>query len=70
MIIEQTQVLRASGGHQLFASEDFTGEWPEGHSRGCRGTKTKKKIKLALKSGKVERDWAEVQIRAHSVQRN
>ena len=70
MIIEQTQVLRASGGHQLFTSEDFTGEWPEGHSRGWRGTKTKKKIKLALKSGKVERDWAEVQIRAHSVQRN
>ena len=32
--------------------------------------KPKKKIKLALKSGKVERDWAEVQIRAHSVQRN
>ena len=30
----------------------------------------KKKKKLALKSGKVERDWAEVQIRAHSVQRN
>lgn len=29
-----------------------------------------KKKKLALKSGKVERDWAEVQIRAHSVQRN
>lgn len=69
MIIEQTQVLRASGGHQLFALEDFTGEWPEGHSRGWRGTKSKKK-KLALKSGKVERDWAEVQIRAHSVQRN
>jgi len=72
MIIEQTQVLRASGGHQLFALEDFTGEWPEGHSRGWRGTKSKKKKKkkLALKSGKVERDWAEVQIRAHSVQRN
>ena len=32
--------------------------------------KKKKKKKLALKSGKVERDWAEVQIRAHSVQRN
>ena len=70
MIIEQTQVLRASGGHQLFALEDFTGEWPEGHSRGWRGTKSKKKKKIALKSVKVERDWAEVQIRAHSVQRN
>ena len=45
MIIEQTQVLRASGGHQLFALEDFTGEWPEGHSRGWRGTKSKKKKK-------------------------